>query len=237
MNGMLKYKDFVGSIEDVDRKNRVITGYLTAFGNKDHDGDIGVKGMFEKTIGERGPKGRNEIFFLNQHNWSQPHGKFAELEEREEGLYFVSNKMPNTTYSNDAVELYAEGIVKEHSYGYSVMREKFDREAGANMLLEVKLYEGSNVTLGANPETPFTGFKSLSFAEIKDRTKSIMKMLRNGTLTDDTFLLLEIALKEMQVASFELGRKEQVVTPEPSLDTLEPMKLIEHIKEFRELNY
>jgi len=236
MNGMIKYKDFVGSITDVDRKNRIITGYLTAFGNKDHDGDIAEKGAFEKTIAERGPKGRNEIFFLNQHNWAQPHGKFAELFEDSKGLAFVSNKMPNTTFSNDAVELYAEGIVKEHSYGYNVLREKYDKEAGANILQEIKLYEGSNVTLGANPDTPFTGFKALTFDQVKDRTKSIMKMLRNGTLTDDTFLLLEIALKELQTVSYELGRKE-LITPEPEESTLEPMTLIEHIKEFRTQNY
>jgi len=237
MNGMIKYKDFVGSITDVDRKGRIITGYLTAFGNKDHDGDIALAGAFEKTISERGPKGRNEIFFLNQHNWAQPHGKFAELFEDTKGLGFVSNKMPNTTFSNDAVELYAEGIIKEHSYGYNVIREKYDKEAGANILQEIKLYEGSNVTLGANPNTPFTGFKSFTLDEINDRTKSIMKMLRNGTLTDDTFLLLEIALKELQTVSYELGRKEQVVTPEPEISTLEPMKLIEHIKDFRKTNY
>lgn len=236
MNGMIKYKDFVGSITDVDRKNRIITGYLTAFGNKDYDGDIAEKSAFDKTIAERGPKGRNEIFFLNQHNWSQPHGKFAELYPDTKGLFFVSNKMPNTTYSNDAVELYAEQIVKEHSYGYNVIREKYDEKLEANILQEIKLYEGSNVTLGANPDTPFTGFKALTFDQIKDRTKSIMKMLRNGTLTDDTFLLLEIALKELQTVSYELGRKE-LITPEPPEGTLEPMTLIEHIKEFRTQNY
>lgn len=229
---MYKVKDFVGSVKDVDRGNRIITGYLTAFGNKDHDGDVGIKGMFEKTINDRGPEGKNEIFFLNQHTWKQPHGKFAELKEDNNGLYFVSNKMPNTTYSNDAVELYAEGIIKEHSYGYEVMREKYDSEAKVNNLIEVKLYEGSNVTLGANPNTPFTGFKNVNLKIINDRAQSIMKMLRHGTVTDDTMLLLEIALKELQTFSFELGKKEAIQEPGPT-PTLAPSDVSSMFSEIR----
>ena len=30
---ILEYKDFTGSVKDVDIKNRVITGYLSNFGN------------------------------------------------------------------------------------------------------------------------------------------------------------------------------------------------------------
>lgn len=222
MHGLIEHKDFVGQIKDVDRKNRIVTGYLTAFDDKkDHDGDIATMGMFTKTIAERGPKGRNEIFFLNQHIWHQPHGKFAVLEEQEgKGLYFESQKLPNTSYSNDAIELYAEGIVKEHSYGFVRLKEHYDKERDATIMKEVKLFEGSNVTLGADPNTPFTGFKSMTLNEINEKSSAIMKMLRNGSLTDDTFIQLEIALKQLQRESFELGKKSlteplQGTQPEP----------------------
>jgi HK97 family phage prohead protease len=216
MIGLIEHKDFVGQIKDVDRKSRVITGYLSAFDDqKDHDGDIAEFGMFTKTIAERGPKGKNEIFFLNQHIWAQPHGKFAVLEEQEgKGLYFESEKLPNTTYSNDAIELYAEGIVKEHSYGFVRVNQVFDKERNAVRIKEVKLYEGSNVTLGSDSNTPFTGFKNKSLKEINDRCSTITKMLRNGTLTDDMFLQLEIALKQLQRESFELGKS----LKEPSIE-------------------
>lgn len=226
MIGLIEHKDFVGSIKDVDRKSRVITGYLAAFDDqKDHDGDIAEFGMFTKTIAERGPKGKNEIFFLNQHIWAQPHGKFAVLEEQEgKGLYFESQKLPNTSYSNDAIELYAEGIVKEHSYGFVRINQIFDKERDAIRMKEVKLYEGSNVTLGADPNTPFTGFKNKSLKEINDKCSAITKMLRNGTLTDDMFLQLEIALKQLQRESYELGK---ISLEEPSIDDtqIEPMQL------------
>ncbi|MCP4975353.1 MAG: hypothetical protein GY931_04255, partial [Maribacter sp.] len=117
MKGLLQYKGFVGGVKDVDVKNRIVTGYLSAFGNKDFDGDIVVKGAFARTIKARGPKGTNQILFLNQHKWDQPHGPFSVLEEDSKGLYFESNSLPDTTYSSDSLKLYEAGIIKEHSHG------------------------------------------------------------------------------------------------------------------------
>jgi len=211
MKGILEFKDFVGSVKDVDTKNRVVTGYLTAFGNKDHDGDIGQMGMFTKTIAENGPKGKNTIFFLNHHDWRQPHGKFAVLEERQEGLYFESDPLPNTSYSNDAIVLYAEKIINEHSYGYVTTKYEYDEQKNTRTLLEVDLFEGSNVTLGANSNTPFTGFKSLlTLQQLQQKQADILKILRTGSLTDDTFIQLELALKMMQSEAFEMGKVEAI---------------------------
>lgn len=227
MHNLLEYKDFVGSVKDIDTTGRRVTGFLTAFSNKDHDGDIAEKGMFAKTIRER----KDQIFFLNQHKWDQPHGKFSVLEEKDEGLYFESEKLPNTTYSNDTLELYKEGILKEHSYGFIVTKSVNDKERNARVLKEVKLYEGSNVTLGANSNTPFTGFKSLTIDQINEKSGAIMKMLRNGTLTDDTFFQLEIALKQLQAEAYELGKNSTQSEPEESTQpTYEP--LITTIKSF-----
>ena len=93
------------------------------------------------------------------------------------------------------------------------------------MLIELKLYEGSNVTLGSNPETPFTGFKNLTIGDINEKSNAIIKMLRNGTLTDDAFLQLEIALKQLQKEAYELGKNTLV----PLKDTPNPLEII---KEF-----
>lgn len=231
MKGLLEIKDYVGNVKDVDTVGRRVTGFLTAFNNKDHDGDIAEKGMFAKTIMER----KNQIFFLNQHKWDQPHGKFAVLEEKEEGLYFESEKLPNTSYSNDVLELYKEGILKEHSYGFVTTKSVQDKERGARILKEVKLFEGSNVTVGANSNTPFTGFKSLTITQINEKSSAIMKMLRTGTLTDDTFLQLEYALKQLQMEAYQIGQKEALESKEPvtdhSTEDQEPL-IVNTIKSF-----
>ena len=56
-----------------------------------------------------------------------------------------------------------------------------------------------------------------------DQVKRILKMLRTGDVTDDTFILLEIALKQYETELITLGKKS--VEPlkdtqhEPSADT------------------
>ena len=188
-------------------------------------------GAATKTIAERGPMGSNEIFFLNQHNWSQPHGKPMVLEAQEKGIYFESKIAP-TSYGKDALVLYAEGIVVQHSIGFSTVKADYDQKTGVRTIKEIKLYEGSNVTLGANPETPFTGFKSLTMAEINDQISKMMKLLKDGSLTDEGFGRLEIALKQFQLEAFNLG-KNSLSDAEPTLVTQvkdEPNILTEIIK-------
>ena len=211
---ILDYKSHFGEIKDIDMKGRRVSGYLSSFDNKDSDGDIIVKGAYSKSLKER----KDQIFFLNQHNWAQPHGKFDELKEDGKGLAFVSNPLIDTSYSMDTLKLYEAGIIKEHSVGFITVKDEV--KSDARYIKEIKLYEGSNVTLGANSNTPFTGFKS-SLKEIDEQSKKIMKALRDGTLTDETFVLLEIALKQLQKEAFELGKKS---LKEPSKDTQsEPM--------------
>ena len=217
MDSILKYKSITGSVKDVDLKNRVVTGYLSNFDNKDHDNDIIVKGAFTKTIAER----KNQIFFLNQHNWKQPHGRFDVLKEDSRGLYFESTPMiKGVSYSEDALKLYDAGIINEHSIGFNVIKDEYNSETSVRTIKEIKLYEGSNVTLGANSQTPFTGFKALTLKEINDKVKLIVKAFRSGTFTDDTYALLEIALKELQREAYLLGTKSQV-TAEPVNPTLD----------------
>ncbi len=211
MNDILTYKSIFGEIKDVDTKKRVVTGYLSGFDNKDHDGDIIVKGAFKKSIEER----KNSIMFLNQHNWAQPHGSFNVLQEDSKGLYFESNPLIDTSYSSDALKLYEAGIMKEHSIGFQTMLSNYDNKADARIIKEVKLYEGSNVTLGANSNTPFTGLKSLTLKEVNNQHKLILKAFRNGDFTDETFNILEIALKQLQKQAFELGKQSLTKYLEP----------------------
>lgn len=203
MKGNIEFKSSFAGIKDVDTKNRIVTGYLSEFGSLDYDKDIIEKGAFTKSIMER----KNDIFFLNQHDWKQPHGKFNVLQEDNKGLYFESMQLPNTTYSNDLIELYSMGIVKEHSIGFSTIKSDWQKDGITRIIKEVKLYEGSNVTLGANPNTPFTGFKARTEKEINDQVSLIIKSVRNGNFTDETFGQLEIALKMLQTEAYELGKK------------------------------
>ena len=225
----INYKSTKESLKDLDLKNKVITGYLSSFGNKDYDNDIIEKGAFTKTINER----KNQIFFLNQHDWKMPLGKFSVLREDEKGLYFESEPMIDTTYSNDLLKLYDAGIVKEHSIGFNVIKSNYSKDREANIIKEIKLYEGSAVTLGANSSTPFTGFKSLTIEDVKSEIKKITKAFRSGTFTDETFGLLEIALHDLYKQAFELG-KQSLKDIDPLKDSQEAVKSV--LKEQEILN-
>ena len=222
MKGMLEYKNFTAEIKDIDAKSMMVTGYWSKFGNVDYDDDIIASGAATKTIAERGPMGSNEIFFLNQHNWSQPHGKPSVLEAQEKGIYFESKVAP-TSYGRDAIILYQEGIVVQHSIGFSTVKADYDNKTGVRTIKEIKLYEGSNVTLGANPETPFTGFKSLTMSEINDQISKMIKLLKDGSLTDEGFGRLEIALKQFQLEAYNLGKS--------SLESKEPTNVTPQAEE------
>jgi hypothetical protein len=153
------------------------------------------------------------------------------LEAQERGIYFESKIAP-TSYGRDAMILYAEGIVVQHSIGFSTIKSDYDQNTGMRMIKEIKLYEGSNVTLGANPNTPITGFKSLTMGQINDQISKMIKLLKDGSLTDDGFGRLEIALKQFQLEAFNLG-KNSLEDAEPTKVTLpsnEPNILQELIK-------
>ena len=225
---VIEFKCPGGSVKDIDTKGRVITGYLSSFGNVDHDGDIIEKGAYAKSITER----LNSIYFLNQHDWKKPLSKFKTLIEDDKGLYFESMPLPDTSYGNDVIKLYEAGVLNEHSVGFQTVKSDYDKDKQVRIIKEIKLYEGSVVTLGANSNTPFNGFKS-SIKEVDDQIKTIMKAIRNGTFTDETFGLLEIALKQLQLNAIELGKKS---LEEPSKDTqIEPKSQAQQINEYLKL--
>lgn len=217
---MLNYKSISAAVKDIDAKNRIITGYLSNFGNKDHDGDVIEKGAFKRSIQQR----KSQIFFLNQHNWAEPHGKFRELKEDDKGLYFESEPLLDTTYSNDVLKLYDAGVMNQHSIGFQVV--KSEGEWGDRVIKEIKLWEGSNVTLGANPETPFTGFKSgvEELNEIQERQKVLYKAIRNGDFTDETFVLLEYELNALISKAHQIGINS---TQNPEVSTFDPLPTLD----------
>lgn len=195
MNNAINYKGFPAQIKDLDRKEGIVTGYFAQFGSIDSDMDSIKPGAFAKTIMENGPEGKNRIMHLYQHDVNKPLGKPYLLKEDEFGLYFES-KIIGTTYGEDVLKLYEAGVINEHSIGFKTVRNT--PKEGFNEIEEVMLYEGSTVTFGANENTPFTGFKSMTATEAVQKMQTISKAFRKGDFTDDTFNLLEIQMKQLE---------------------------------------
>lgn len=148
-------------VKEMDSATRRVQVYLAKFDNMDSDGDIIRKGAFKKSIQEHGPQSASnrKIAFLRHHDWQQPIGKFLELTEDDYGLLALA-EMGRSSLAEDAWKDYEDGIIREHSIGFQYMKDKlkFVEDETLPMkgyweVTEVKLYEGSAVTFGANDMT------------------------------------------------------------------------------------
>jgi hypothetical protein len=75
-----------------------------------------------------------------------------------------------------------------------------------------------------------TGLKSMTIQDIQTKEKEILRAFKSGTFTDETFILLELALKELSLQAFELGKKEALLPLNP---TQEPLIDLESIRNFK----
>lgn len=202
-----KTKSFDAVTKDVDVKRRVVEGYFSTWGIVDADDEELMPGAYSKSIKENGPGSvKPRIMHLWQHSVHHPMHRFVEddsIHEDHKGLFFRSKITP-TTYGKDALLLYEDEVIDEHSVGIQTIKDQ-KSAAGHKQLTEVKLWEGSSVTWGSNWDTPVTGMKEMSPEEkirvaekYNQRIEKLCKALRDGTYTDDTFILLEIQLKQIQ---------------------------------------
>jgi len=235
----INYKSIKASVKAVDMDSRIVEGYFSSFGNVDSDADRGNKGMFLKSIQERGPRSESnrKIAHLAFHDLRRPVGNIIELEEDSIGLRFRS-EMGTHSDGEDALKMYRDGIIKEHSYGFEYISDKMkftpldesqaqamglgDHEGvkmygGIFDLYEVKLYEGSFVTFGANSETPnLSAMKSQADIdkareELNERMEVFIKAIKDKTYSEKYCNLFDLELKKIQkgfndLITFEPGK-------------------------------
>lgn len=217
----MDYKNLISLTPTIEVKDSTEPGiagtvavYFSAFDNIDSDSDVIIKGAFEKTIAERGPKGTNQIFHLMQHDVWRPIGKPKELKEDDIGLLSVT-PIVDTPLGVDTVKLYKAGVYNEHSIGYRVMAWDEEERDGrpVRILKELKLWEGSTVTWGANPKTPVVWMKSEDknklFAQLAERIEKLQKTLTDHKLTDYSVNLLQIELNQINDFIDSLAKDEE----------------------------
>ena len=218
----MEYKSIGQSLKDVDVKEGIVTGYFSAFGMVDSDGDIIQKGAFAKTISEGGPQGKNRIKHLMDHDHTKTVAKILSLREDDYGLYYES-KAGRHTIGRDFLLMAEDGIITEHSIGFRII----NRTAGEGetmILTELKLWEGSSLhAWGANGDTPITGVKSAD--HLLDLFAKLEKALKTGTYSDEAFLQIEAKYKQIneyfkttqpETATVPSERKETAQTPQVS---------------------
>ena len=210
-------KSIDAEVKDIDTVKGVVTGYFSSFGNVDSDGDLILPGAFKKTLQENGPESiKQRILHLYQHDATRPVAKPSVLKEDMKGLYFEST-IAKTRDGMDLLEMYEKGIIDEHSIGFRTVKEQ--KKDNHNELIELKLWEGSSVTWGANPETPFMGMKSLTPQQAFNKLDLYIKAIRSNNLSEDGAIQLELMFNQIKNYIHSL-----LSPTEPVKSTLEPQK-------------
>ena len=193
------YKSFEANVKDVDSKKGEVSGYFSAFGMVDSDGDIMMPGAFKRSIQDWGPEAKGRVKHLLNHDPSQPLGKIIELKEDGYGLFYRS-QVGTHRLGQDFIKMVESGLIGEHSIGFRILREQ--KAAEANEIHEVMLFEGSSLTAwGANEYTPILGIKSLDeCTKIQEQIKTFEKFIRNSDVTDETIELCLIKVRQLAQA-------------------------------------
>jgi HK97 family phage prohead protease len=190
-------KGFDVGFKDMDIHKGIVTGYFAMFNNKDLDGDVIERGAFAKTVQERGPKGKQLIKYLLDHDKNKVVAKINELYEDEKGLYYEA-KIGTHALGQDFMKMIESDLINQHSFGFKTIKEEYDSQAKANRLKELMMYEGSAIQfLGANPETNVIGLKSpedyIAYFE------KLEKFVKTSDASDETLIILTEKIKSLHI--------------------------------------
>jgi len=226
MENIYNYKTAVipASFKDADLKTGIVTGYFSAFGNKDSDGDTIMPGAFTKTIIERGPDSKQpRIKHLLNHSPEQPLGKLLVLKEDAKGLYYES-KIGNHTAGKEFIKMVESDLITEHSIGYKVIEpDNYNPWGKGDILTELMLWEGSSLTAwGANSQTPLTGLKQKAGKSLAEtlllKHAAVERFCKNADISDDTIESLLIYNKQLFQAIIQLTN--ETTQPAPGAATV-----------------
>lgn len=233
MKNFYEVKNISDSVKDVSENTRKVKVAISHMGDVDLDRDMIEASAYDKTIRERGPGGANLIWHLTDHNASLKSavGKFSELYVENSYLVGITD-IPKTSWGNDMMEFYLNGHINQHSVGFRTIKSE---PVGAgkpneyNLIKEIFLYEGSAVLWGANMNTPTQSAgksvdkieASVQFEELTKEWGLLMKSLRSGRFTDDSFELIEIRVNQNQEKQKELFK---ILSTQPEQDSVEPVR-------------
>jgi len=174
-------KIFPGYVLNADEDTGIVEAYVSIMGIVDEDipPDMIELGAFKKTIKERGPAGANKIRVLHQHKWDEVVGMPLLLKEHSRnrlpaellekypeatgGLFARTQFILDVQRAREDFALYKAGAMSEWSIGFDTMDADLDKTNGESFrrIKEVRLWEYSPVTWGANQATITTNVKEV----------------------------------------------------------------------------
>lgn len=195
-----------------------VEGYASVFGVIDEDGEVVDKGAFKKTTRERVPK--NAVKFVDFHNSltssEEILGVVEEAEEDEHGLWFKA-RLSKTERAQNVRTKIKEGILDSLSIGYDVIDDEMDREDGVRHLKELRLWEVSVVSWGANPEASVTQVKQPTGKQVLSVLENYKHELKEGrVLSQSNYSRIQSNVESIREAAQDLEALLDSAEPEES---------------------
>ena len=197
---------------DIDTGTKSVKVAIAQLEDIDRDNEVFDPRAFNKTIKENGPNGSNEIWHLLDHdsNSFSALSKFKEVGIDGKYVYGVSQYKDSFAWREVAWPLYEAGDFTQHSVGFKTI-SRVNAKEGHTIITEARLFEGSAVLWGANPDTPVMGvskaIKSLfDDAELDEvelvqvRFDRLIKRIQQDKFSDSNKGLLMIELMRLQSA-------------------------------------
>ena len=153
------------------------TAYASVFGNIDSYGDVVVKGAFAKDLA-RWEKSGNVIPLLFGHNMADPDlniGYVVKAEEDEVGLKVTAQLDLENPKAKQVYRMLKGRRIDQMSFAYDVVDGAMAQKDGEDVyeIRDLKLYEVSVVTVGANQETEILAVKQAAL--LADRMSASLK--------------------------------------------------------------
>jgi HK97 family phage prohead protease len=141
------------------------TAYASVFGNVDSYGDIVTKGAFANDL-KRWEKSGNPIPLLFGHNMTDPDyniGSVIKAEEDNVGLKVTAQLDLENPKAKQVYRMLKGRRINQMSFAYDVVDGSTEKVDGQDVyeIRDMKLYEVSVVTVGANQETEILSVKQL----------------------------------------------------------------------------
>ena len=213
----------------LDTETGVISAYVSVSGVRVDSwlGETLMAGCFLKTVNERGPAGANRIRTLWQHDWNEVIGMPLELAEhsREQlpdkilqrypqatgGLFARTQFVLDVQRGREAVALYKAGAMDEWSIGFDIINSH-EATVDSDWMMyvdEVRLWEYSPVTFGANPATVTTEVRSAS--EVPGAMAELQKRVMSA-LAKEPGLTIEQLIERLAASEAAAQPPEQALT-------------------------
>ena len=246
-----RVKTFYEGLKQVEKEKSTVAGIASVMNVIDSDNEMIMPGAFSKTLSERGVSSpQPRIKHLWQHSVREPIGVPQVLKETEMKLsndetmpvLFFESLFGKDTNSQDKLQMHDDGLVTEFSIGFEVIKsekaQKDDNEY--TKLTELKLWEYSSVTWGANSLTEIVEIKSKLksreqiIEELHIRQDALVKSLRQSRYSDDQKEHFEIELKQINEVYKTLISQPVTVITEQKTDEPDEEDVADLIREIDE---